>query len=90
MSRIKQKIDSNFFGRHLRRIRLNRNATLEDFAKCLSVSVSYICDIEKGRRSPLKMKAINKLADQFQLTDFLRHMLLDASFEYFTYQWQTK
>lgn len=50
------------FGEKLRNLRIENKKTLKDLADELGVSVVYISDVERGRRSPLSDKKIQQIA----------------------------
>ncbi len=53
----------NRFGKLLRKSRKEQGKTLNSVARHMNLSAAYICDIEKGRRGPLKQEArIRELA----------------------------
>lgn len=47
------------FGKELRRLREERKYTQKILADLLSVSISYISDIEKGNRNPLSLEKLS-------------------------------
>ena len=56
------------FGEYLRSLRLSRNLRQADLASLLEVSTVYICDVEKGRRSPLAPTYLKKLVSNLHLS----------------------
>lgn len=53
------------FGSYLKSLRKREHKTLKQVADFLGYSTSYICDIEKGRRSPFKTPDLKKLIKFF-------------------------
>lgn len=52
----------NEFGEVLRRVRKEAGKTLADVADILGVSISYVSDVERGRRDPWASERIHQLA----------------------------
>lgn len=50
------------FGELLRKERLAAQRTLREVAAWLGLSVPYLSDVEKGRRLPLRVEHVRKLA----------------------------
>lgn len=48
----------------LRQIRLEKNVSIENIAKCLNVSIQCIYNYETGKREP-KLETLKKLAELF-------------------------
>jgi transcriptional regulator with XRE-family HTH domain len=78
---------SNKYGEVFRRERRRAGKTLGDVARCLDLSIPYICDIEHGRRQPLDAARNAKLAAFFDsdldhllqaAAESLDHILLEA------------
>jgi len=57
----------NNFGKKLREIRTSKKVRLKPIADLLGFTVSYISDIECGKRSPLKEKHIYKISEFLQI-----------------------
>jgi transcriptional regulator with XRE-family HTH domain len=51
------------FGEMMRNLRLKAGKTMGDMARYLSVSVTYVSDVERGTRAPLTPEKILKVAD---------------------------
>lgn len=54
------------FGEVIRSIRMERHKSLQQLADQLGVSVSYLSDVERGRRGVLSLEAIRIIADFLQ------------------------
>jgi len=65
------------FGDYLKELRKKNNKTLEELAKHLNVSLSFLCDIEKKRRPPFSKDKIEKLATFLFLTPEEKRTLYD-------------
>jgi len=53
----------NTFGRAIREYRIKSDKTLAEVAEILNVRVSFLCDIEQGRRSPLSPMLLKRFCD---------------------------
>ncbi len=51
------------FGRELRALREQTHRSMGEVARHLGVSVTYVSDVERGRRGPLAPPAITKVAE---------------------------
>lgn len=58
---------SHHFGPLLREKRTQAHKTLGDVARALGCSVSFVSDVEHGRRHPFDRRQILKLADLLQM-----------------------
>lgn len=54
------------FGEALRKERKKAGKTLGEAAKVAGVAISYLSDVELGRRNPLKTQQILKIAELFE------------------------
>lgn len=61
--------DSKLFGASLRDIRLRAGKSMGDVARHLDVSTPFIADVEHGRRAPLSVERIERLAPLLGITD---------------------
>lgn len=52
------------FGRLVRRLRKEANKTMGDVAQVLGFSVTYISDVERGKRAPWNDTVVQRLADE--------------------------
>ena len=50
--------------------RMENNLTLRELASMLSISLTYLADIEHDRRNPMDKAKLDELADILGLTDF--------------------
>lgn len=66
------------FGGLIESIRLGEELTLNEFSKKLKISVSHLCDIEKGRKavSPIRAASFAKILKRSE-SQFVRLALQD-------------
>lgn len=57
------------YGRELARLRKQAGYTLQNVADCLGVSVTYVHDVEKGKRGPLVLAKVKEFASYAQLSN---------------------
>lgn len=67
------------FGEYLAEIRQQRGYTIRHIASLLEISPSYYNDVEKGRRNPLDLNRLTRLAQIAGLTDGERNRLFDLA-----------
>ena len=56
------------FGEYVKQRRECLKMTMRDFAEKVQISPAYLCDIEKGNRTP-PVKYLEKIAEVLQITD---------------------
>jgi transcriptional regulator with XRE-family HTH domain len=59
----------NEFGEALKAARLAANKTLRETGKCVDLSVSYMSDIEQGRKGPPELETVRKLQEFLRVKD---------------------
>ena len=68
------------FGKYLNELRKNKDVTLAELAKSLNdMSLSFLSDIERGRRKPLDKDKIEIAAKRLLLTDTEKANLYDLA-----------
>ena len=67
------------FGDFISRKRTEKKITLMNMSRMLSISPSYLADIEHGRRNPMDREKIPKLADILELSDKEREEMFDLA-----------
>lgn len=67
------------FGKLIKEKRLKKNMTMKDVANRLELSVSYLSDIEKGRRNPLELDKLQELSKILSLTQEEKNQMMDLA-----------
>lgn len=67
------------FGEELRRLRREAGKSLADMADALECSITYVSDIERGKKNPPSRENIVKLAQCLRQMDQLTHLLALAA-----------
>lgn len=67
------------FGKLIKGKRLEKNMTMKDVANQLNLSVSYLSDIEKGRRNPLELDKLQALSKILSLTQEEEDQMMDLA-----------
>lgn len=67
------------FGKLIKEKRLKKNMTMKDVANRLDLSVSYLSDIEKGRRNPLELDKLQELSKILSLTQEEENQMMDLA-----------
>ena len=65
------------FGSFLQSKREERNITLREMSRKLSVSAPFLSDVEKGRTAPLTKERLEKVAQILDLTEEERNEMYD-------------
>ncbi len=65
------------FGSFLQAKREERNITLREMSRKLSVSAPFLSDVEKGRTAPLTKERLEKVAQILDLTEEERNEMYD-------------
>lgn len=65
------------FGSFLQSKREERNITLREMSRKLSVSAPFLSDVEKGRAAPLTKERLEKVAKILDLTEVERNEMYD-------------
>ena len=76
---IKNELHENYpdFGSFLKAMREDRNVTLRELARKLSVSPPFLSDVEKGRSAPLTKERLEKVAEVLDLSPSERNEMYD-------------
>lgn len=53
------------FGKHIQAIRVSANKTLREVAETLGIAVSYLSDVEHGRKKPFPPELLHRFAVEF-------------------------
>lgn len=73
--------DKNIFARRVRSLRTQRHISQDDLAKALSVTKTYVSDIERGRRTT-PLEKCHEIADFFNVSlDYLTGKGIFAQWE---------
>ena len=67
------------FGEMLRRMRRERNIGQRELADKLGIATAYLCDVEKGFRSPFNRNRLEEICQILQLSESDRASLYDAA-----------
>ncbi len=59
--------------------RMAKNITLRKLAKMLSISVTFLADIEHGRRNPMELDKLNELAEVLDLSEEEKNEMFDLA-----------
>lgn len=65
------------FGKYVSYLRTNRELTLREFAEMIEISPYYLCSIENGRRTSLKITTLGKMYLALKLRKEEMEKLLD-------------
>lgn len=60
-------MENESFGEMLRRLRHEKQVTMAQLAGALAVSVTFVSDVERGRRSAFKAEHIDRAAELLQI-----------------------
>jgi transcriptional regulator with XRE-family HTH domain len=69
----------NHFGEFIKQKRINKNITLREMARRIYISAPFLSDIEKGRRLPLDMARMDKMAAVLELDEEERSFMFDLA-----------
>lgn len=67
------------FGEMLRRMRRDKNIGQRELADKLGIAPAYLCDVEKGFRSPFNRNRLEEICQILQLSESDRAALYDAA-----------
>lgn len=67
----------NEFGKVLKRIRIKNNVTLKELGKVINKNISYLSDIENGRKLPPKKEVVFKIQSYFNEQENILLVLSD-------------
>jgi transcriptional regulator with XRE-family HTH domain len=70
MTLMKKPPNASRFGPLLRELRERRSVTQRELARVIGVSFSFLCDVERGARGPLRPEAISKAARYLKVSKF--------------------
>lgn len=53
------------FGKEIQKLRVEANQTLREVAEALAIKISFLSDVEHGRKKPFKPSLLNKFVEHF-------------------------
>lgn len=67
------------FGDYIKNKRLTNKYTMKDVADKLGLSISYLSDVEKGRRNPFEFEKLVLLSEILHLSDIEKNELMNLA-----------